>query len=549
MAASLAPAAAVRVAAVASSSRLPSPSSDAGFSACGFVRRTAVGDPTAGRHGASARGDRRAARVVRAAAAANDGAKASTKKAEKAKGKAKDPPPKVEVTEAEEENSRVRLTVTVPTAICGDVWQKTIRDLTQSSQIKGFRKGDRVPEWLLVREYGERPVKLQALDLLLKTTLTDAMATVAGRALKDSEHISSNVDDLVAAYAADKPLSYEVTVDVAPAVKWHGERPYASLAVEVEAFPDDDQSALAAADERIRAQLKGLGRLTISLDKGLKQGDVAIVDVESHRITADGGKGDPILSATQKGFQLDTDESAFILPGMVAALMGIERGQTREFELTFPADWQVESLRNLPAKFTVACQELFIRELPELTDELAPKFLADATTIDDVRQRVADAWKGEQRQKQKAATMAALVERLGEVCAMEVPNSLLEEQGRQMYGAKLIELQTSGRIRKEDVDQLMTEQMVANYLRSQKDKIERQVKQALAVQEVFRAEGLTVTEEEIAAESASAIAEFQRFNQEFDEARVKEQAVEMLEGNKVFDWLASHATVTYKESA
>ncbi|CAI7850982.1 unnamed protein product [Closterium sp. NIES-54] len=376
------------------------------------------------------------ARHAVAAASAEGGGKS------KAKAKTKAEKPRVEVTESEEdENSRVRLTVTVPAAICADTWQRTVKELMRTTQIKGFRKGDRVPEWLLVREYGERPVKLQALDLLLQSTLSDALASVAGRALKDSEHITSNVDDLVAAFQPNSPLSYEVTVDVAPSVKWKGERPYAALQVEVEVDDDGEEAAKAAADRQIRTQLKSMGRLNISQDSGLKMGDVTIVDIEAHRITADGQKGDPILSATQKGFQLDTEEGEYLLPGMVDALIGMQRGQTREFHLTFPPTWQTESLRNLPATFTVKCQELFVRELPELTDELAEKFLPGVTTIDEVRSKVAGAWQVEQQQKRKQATLNAIVNALGEVCEMAVPNSLLEEQGRQMYGAKLIELQ------------------------------------------------------------------------------------------------------------
>ncbi|CAI7792483.1 unnamed protein product [Closterium sp. NIES-53] len=480
------------------------------------------------------------ARHAVAAASAEGGGKS------KAKAKTKAEKPRVEVTESEEdENSRVRLTVTVPAAICADTWQRTVKELMRTTQIKGFRKGDRVPEWLLVREYGERPVKLQALDLLLQSTLSDALASVAGRALKDSEHITSNVDDLVAAFQPNCPLSYEVTVDVAPSVKWKGERPYAALQVEVEVDDDGEEAAKAAADRQIRTQLKSMGRLNISQDSGLKMGDVTIVDIEAHRITADGQKGDPILSATQKGFQLDTEEGEYLLPGMVDALIGMQRGQTREFHLTFPPTWQTESLRNLPATFTVKCQELFVRELPELTDELAEKFLPGVTTIDEVRSKVAGAWQVEQQQKRKQATLNAIVNALGEVCEMAVPNSLLEEQGRQMYGAKLIELQTEGKVRKEEVAALMAEGMVENYLRAQRDKIERQVKQALAVQEVYRLEGLQFSEEELEAEVASAEAEFKRFNQEFDGKRIREQAAEVLEGKTVLDWLASHASITY----
>lgn len=54
------------------------------------------------------------------------------------------------------------------------------------------------------------------------------------------------------------------------------------------------------------------------------------------------------------GFQLDTDEGASFLPGFVDAVIGIENGETKNFDLTFPQTWEQESLRGLQARFTVS---------------------------------------------------------------------------------------------------------------------------------------------------------------------------------------------------
>ena len=53
------------------------------------------------------------------------------------------------------------------------------------------------------------------------------------------------------------------------------------------------------------------------------------------------------------GFQVDTEEARLLLPGMLEALLGIAREESREFDLTFPASWHQESLRNTPARFNV----------------------------------------------------------------------------------------------------------------------------------------------------------------------------------------------------
>jgi hypothetical protein len=52
-------------------------------------------------------------------------------------------------------------------------------------QIDGFRKGDRVPEYLLVRHVGEGTVKRQVLEELLHSTLPEALDTVSARRGRD----------------------------------------------------------------------------------------------------------------------------------------------------------------------------------------------------------------------------------------------------------------------------------------------------------------------------------------------------------------------------
>ena len=54
------------------------------------------------------------------------------------------------------------------------------------------------------------------------------------------------------------------------------------------------------------------------------------------------------------GFQLDTEEGAFLLPGFVEAVLGLEAGQSKSFDLVFPETWQQESLRGVKARFSVS---------------------------------------------------------------------------------------------------------------------------------------------------------------------------------------------------
>ncbi|KAH7292916.1 hypothetical protein KP509_28G003300 [Ceratopteris richardii] len=115
-----------------------------------------------------------------------------------------------------------------------------------------------------------------------------------------------------------------------------------------------------------------------------------------------------------------------------------------------------------------------------------------------------------------------------------------------MYAGKLLELQVKTNMGKEQMMALSSEEMVNNYLISQKKTIVDGVKQILACAEIFKMEKLQYSEEELKQEIENAEAGFKQFNQEYDKERVVEQAKELLEGAKVLDWLVENTDITYK---
>ncbi|KAL3686786.1 hypothetical protein R1sor_013095 [Riccia sorocarpa] len=454
----------------------------------------------------------------------------------------------LQVVETDKPNSRVLLSVTVPANVCKTAYDEVIKEFSKKVKVPGFRPGKRIPENVLVNYIGVSQVRSSAIEAILKKTLGEALSSVAGRALKESEHITSKFQDLEASFSPDAALSYDVTVDVAPEIEWTSEKAYRNLKVTVEL--ESDSTPEQNANKEFRSRLKDLGSLRVKESGGLEMGDVGIIDISCNRVNPDGTLGDRILSAEQKGkragFQLDTEDGANFLPGFVDALVGINRDETREFKLVFPQTWSQEFLRGIHAQFTGFCKEIFVRRLPEVDDSLAPKLLEGSTSIEQVKTLLLQKHESEAAQAKKQATHFAIAEELAKVVIVDVPHSLLEEQGRQMYAAKLIELQAKSKLAKEQVIQLSSPEMVTNYLQAQKDKITDTVKQTLAVAQIFKLENLQYTEEELNSEIESAIAEFNSYNQEYDEKRVREQAEELLEGSKVMDWLVANSQIEYR---
>lgn len=449
----------------------------------------------------------------------------------------------VQVTEIKEPNCRVRLNVKVPPRICKESYEQVLEEMRKQTQIPGFRRGEKIPDKILINFIGKEKIKTAAIQAVLNKTLPEALSSVKDRALRDSEHIETKYNALQAAFSPSSFLSYDVAVDLAPEVKWISPEAYKNLKVVVEV--ESDAAIERAAEAELKSRHKNLGSLKIVQDRGVKIGDVVVLDVSATQINEDGTDGDKLPFTEQKGFHLDTEESTHLVPGFVNAILGLETGQTRSFQLAFPDTWKQKELQGVLAHFTVECKELFYRDLPVLDDTLADKLANGCTSLSQVQESILQEHKKIAEAKKKQVIQRALLQELSKVVEMDVPHSLLEEHGRQLYGAKLIQLQITMKLTEDQILTLSSAKAVNNYLLSQKETIKEIVKQTLAVEEIFKIENLQYSEEELEKEAEDTAAEFKSYNHEFDRDRVREQAQEFLKGEKVLQFLMQHADITY----
>ncbi|XP_027061615.1 trigger factor-like protein TIG, Chloroplastic isoform X1 [Coffea arabica] len=452
-------------------------------------------------------------------------------------------PADLNVTETEEPNSRVRLSVEVPPVVCEDCYSRVIREFMKKAKVPGFRPGKNVPESILINYIGKQNIQKAIVESILKRTLPHAMSSMTGKALEDSIRIVTKFSEMENTYSSLNSLRYDVIVDVAPEVKWVPEYGYKNLKIVVEI--DSEIDAKKASEEELRRRHKSLGSLRIVTDRGVKLGDVAVLDISATTIEADDSDAKSIPSAESRGFQFDTEDGDRILPGFLEAITGIQRGETKSFQYVFPESWAQENLRGIEAKFTVECKELFHRDLPNLDDSIADKLLPGCTTLEEVKKALLEkCLEVEQTAKEQAADNAIL-DRLCKMVEVDIPRSLFEEQGRELYGAQLLQMQANRQLNDQQLAYLSSAKAVNEFLENNKENINHLIKQNLAVGDIFKRENLQFSTEELVKEVKNSIAEFKRHNQEYDEERVKEQVQEVLEGAKVLEWLRENAEIQY----
>lgn len=452
-------------------------------------------------------------------------------------------PADIEVKETPEPNCSVRLSVEVPPAICDDCYKRVLNEFMKQAKVPGFRPGKNVPESILISYVGKKHVQKATVESILKRTLPHAMSSVTGRALKDSVRIVTKFSEMEQTYSSLNSLRYDVIVDVAPQVKWIPENGYKNLKIVVEI--DSDIDASRASEQELRRRHKSLGSMRIVTDRGLQIGDVAVLDISATTMGQDESNVQKIPSAETKGFHFDTEDGDKVISGFLDSIIGIQQGETKSFELVFPESWKQENLRGVHAQFTVECKELFYRDLPELDDSLADRLLTGCTTLKQVKESLFQRCLEVEQTAREQATDNVILDQLQKMVEADIPQSLFEEQGRQLYGAKLLQIQASMKLNEQQLASLSSPKAVNEYLENQKDNILNVIKQNLAVGDIYKRENLQFSTDELVKEVENSIAEFKREKQEYDEERVREQVQEILEGAKVLEWLKEHAEIQY----
>ena len=126
-----------------------------------------------------------------------------------------------------------------------------------------------------------------------------------------------------------------------------------------------------------------------------------------------------------RGFTLVIGEANFI-PGFEEELMGIEKGDEKEFDLTFPENYHEKSLQNQKVKFKVKINDIKKIILPELNDVFSKNFGFEK--IDDLKKAISEDIFKRKEGMAKAKYEDDVLKNLIDGISIDLPDSLIEQE-------------------------------------------------------------------------------------------------------------------------
>lgn len=369
------------------------------------------------------------------------------------------------------EKNMAKLTIEVPAEELDKAIQSAYQKNKGKISVPGFRKG-KVPRQLIEKMYGKEVFYEDAANELLPTAYEQAVEEC-------TEEIVSSPKIEVTQIEAGKPFIFTAEVALKPEVKLGK---YKGVKVE--------KQDATVTDEEITAELEkereSNARTIEVTDRAVKDGDIATIDFEGFvdGVAFEGGKGE--------NYPLTIGSGSFI-PGFEEQLIGKNKDEEVEVNVTFPEDYHAEDLKGKAALFKVTIKEIKEKEIPELDDEFASE-VSEFDTLDEYKADIKAKLTEKKEKDAKNAKEEAVIDAIIADAAMEIPEAMLETQQRQIVQDFAQRLQMQG-LSLEQYFQF-TGLDAEKMLEQVKPQAERKIKSRLVLEAIVAAENIQASDED-----------------------------------------------------
>ncbi|MEQ9809912.1 trigger factor [Streptococcus jiangjianxini] len=357
----------------------------------------------------------------------------------------------------------------------------------------GFRKGH-MPRTIFNQRFGEEALYEDALNAILPEAYEAAIAELG---------LDVVAQPKVDVKSMEKGQDWEIVAEVVtkPEVKLGD---YKDLEVSVDASKEVSEDEVT---EKLERERKNLAELVIK-EEAAENGDTVVIDFVGSvdGVEFDGGKGD--------NFSLELGSGQFI-PGFEDQLVGSKAGDDVEVNVTFPEDYQEETLAGKDAVFATTVHEVKAKEVPELDDELAKDIDEEVETLDELKAKYRKELEAAKEIAYDDAVEGAAIELAVENAEIiELPEEMVHDEVHRAMNEFMGNMQRQGI--SPDMYFQLTGTTQDDLHKQYEADADKRVKTNLVIEAIAKAEGFEVSEDEVEKEITDLAAEY---NMDADQVR------------------------------
>ena len=410
----------------------------------------------------------------------------------------------------------------VKVKIEGKEWKEALEKAfvkaNKKAKIDGFRPG-KAPKDMFIKKYGMESLYMEAGDLVIEKAYMNVINENKDLELVAQPDIKLNSVD-------DDHIEFVFTLITKPEVKL-GE--YKGLNVKRDLVrvteKEIDQAVL---------EMRNRYAENVVKEGNVEDGDIAVIDFEGFKdgVAFEGGKGE--------NYSLTIGSHTFI-PGFEEQLIGMEVGEEREINVSFPEDYHAEELKGAPVVFKVKVNEIKTVEIPELDkDFFADLGYEDIENEEQLRATVKETIKARKDADADNKYIDDLLKAASENAKVDIPEQMIHEEAHRMVHQYEEHLKMQG-ITLEQFFQFTNsnEQALMDQMH---DEAKNRVLYRLVLEAIVKKEKIEVSDEDANKEAEDLAKKYQMSKDEFLNAfggldmikydLTMKAAVDVLKGNK-----------------
>ena len=374
-------------------------------------------------------------------------------------------------------SNQVKLTVPVSAQDFEQAMNAAYGKLKGRLTVPGFRKG-KAPRKIIENYYGAGFLVEEAFNTVLPDSYDKAVEETGIKPVAQPEIDLENI-------GAGEDCVYTATVYVRPEVTLGEYKGIAVPAAKWEVKPEQVQAEIDRAAERV-------SRMVEVTDRAAQDGDTTNINYAG---TVDGVA---IAGGTAENQNLVLGSGMFI-PGFEDQVVGMNIGEERDINVTFPEEYQAKELAGKAAVFHVKLNSISYKEMPEINDDFA-KDVSEFDTLDeykaDIEKRIGEQEKNAAEQNRTDK----IIEKVCENATVDIPQPMVERAIDQRVNEMNMRMSYQG-LKMEDFLKY-TGQTMEQLRLSYADAARKQVLAEVVLDAIRTAEGIDATAEEVDAEIA-----------------------------------------------
>ena len=421
---------------------------------------------------------------------------------------------KVEKTENANE---VKLEITIEAEKFDNAIKKVYFQSAKYFNIPGFRKG-KAPQNIVEKYYGK--------EIFYEDAFNEVVPEEYEKALEENkiDAVSKPKIDVIT-MEKGQDLVFTAIVQTKPEAKL---KKYKGIEIEKIEYNVKESDV----ENELKDMQDKNSRLVTVENRPAQNDDTAIIDFEGFvdGVAFDGGKGE--------NYNLVLGSHSFI-EEFEDQVVGMNVGEEKEINVTFPKEYFSKNLAGKPAVFKVKLNELKKKELPELDDEFA-KDVSEFDTLKELKQSIKEKLEKQFKDREKYEKEDAVVRELVKELEVDIPSGMIEAEVENMM--KDMEQRMSYQGLKMDQYLKMMNKTEEQFKKEYEPQALEAIKSRLAIEVVVKSEKIEASDEEIKTKIEEMAKNYGKEAKELEEnENVRNYIKNGIENEKAMEFLVANS--------